>query len=185
MHEPLIRYPIVQYAYVVDDLDEGIRHWVEVMGAGPFFVSRNHRGRDHTYRGVLDDAVFSYAFGQAGPAQIQLIQCMDDSPSVYRDMFAPGEGGFHHVACLVPAGDMPAEVGRFVDAGYDVASTLHSYVPVAYLDCRSTLGFFVELHGLNDDVEELFAEIRSAHEDWDGVTEPVRVRAKTSSIGAR
>jgi hypothetical protein len=110
---------------------------------------------------------------------------MDDSPSVYRDMFAPGEGGFHHVACLVPAADMPAEVGRFVDAGYDVASTLHSYVPVAYLDCRSTLGFFVELHGLNEDVAELFAEIRSAHEDWDGVTEPVRVRAKTSSMGVR
>jgi hypothetical protein len=155
------------------------------MGAGPFFVSRNHRGRDHTYRGTPDDAVFSYAFGQAGPAQVQLIQCMDDSPSVYRDMFAPGEGGFHHVACLVPAVDMPAEVGRFVDAGYDVASTLHSYVPVAYLDCRSTLGFFVELHGLNDDVEELFAEIGAAHEGWDGVTEPVRVRAKTSSMGVR
>lgn len=185
MREPLLEHPVLQYAYVVDDLDEGIRHWVEVMGAGPFFVSRNHRGRDHTYRGTPDDAVFSYAFGQAGPAQVQLIQCMDDSPSVYRDMFAPGEGGFHHVACLVPAVDMPAEVGRFVDAGYDVASTLHSYVPVAYLDCRSTLGFFVELHGLNDDVEELFAEIRSAHEDWDGITDPVRVRAKTSSMGVR
>lgn len=185
MRQPLIRYPIVQYAYVVDDLDEGIRHWVEVMGAGPFFVSRNHVGRDHTYRGEPDDAVFSYAFGQAGPAQVQLIQCMDDSPSVYRDMYATGAEGFHHVACLVPAADMPGEVARFVDAGYSVASTLHSYVPVAYLDCRSTLGFFVELHGLNDEVEELFAEIRSAHEEWDGVTEPVRVRAKSSSIGVR
>jgi hypothetical protein len=185
MREPLIRYPIVQYAYVVDDLDEGIRHWVEVMGAGPFFVSRNHVGRDHTYRGVADDAVFSYAFGQAGPAQVQLIQCMDDKPSVYRDMYAVGEGGFHHVACLVPAADMPAEVARFTAAGYEVASTLHSYVPVAYLDCRSALGFFVELHGLNDDVAELFAEIRQAHEGWDGVTDPIRVRAKTSSIGAR
>ena len=182
MREPLIRYPIVQYAYVVDDLDEGVRHWVEVMGAGPFFVSRNHRGRDHTYRGVRDKAVFSYAFGQAGPAQVQLIQCMDDSPSIYRDMFAPGEGGFHHVACLVPAADMEREVARFTDAGYEVASTLHSYVPVAYLDCRRTLGFFVELHGLNEDVDELFREIRVAHEEWDGVTDPVRVRGKSSSL---
>jgi len=182
VREPLIRYPIVQYAYVVDDLDEGIRHWVEVMGAGPFFVSRNHRGREHRYRGELDDAVFSYAFGQAGPAQVQLIQCMDDSPSIYRDMFAPGEEGFHHVACLVPAGDMEREVARFTDAGFEVASTLHSYVPVAYLDCRSALGFFVELHGLNDDVDDLFREIREAHETWDGVTEPTRVRGKSSSL---
>jgi hypothetical protein len=37
------------------------------------------------------------------------------------------------------------------------------------------------LHGLNEDVEELFTEIREAHENWDGVTEPVRVRSKTSS----
>jgi hypothetical protein len=184
MREPLIRHPIVQYAYVVNDLDEGIAHWIEVMGAGPFFVSRNHHGREHTYRGIPDQAVFSYAFGQAGPAQIQLIQCMDESPSVYRDMFLPGVEGFHHVACLVPAADMPAEVACFVDAGYEVASTLHSYVPVAYIDCRKTLGFFVELHGLNEDVEELFTEIRVSHEEWDGVTEPVRVRKKTSSIGA-
>jgi hypothetical protein len=184
MREPLIRYPIAQYAYVVNDLDEAIRHWVEVMGAGPFFVSRNHVGRDHTYRGTPDAAVFSYAFGQAGPAQVQLIQCMDDSPSVYRDMYAPGEEGFHHVACLVPAAQMAAEVARFTEAGFAVGSTLHSYVPVAYLDCRSALGFFVELHGLNADVEELFAQIREAHEQWDGVTEPIRVRAKTSSVAA-
>lgn len=182
MREPLIRYPIVQYAYVVNDLDEGVQHWVETVGAGPFFVSRNHVGRDHTYRGIRDSAVFSYAFGQAGPAQIQLIQCMDDSPSVYRDMYAPGEEGFHHVACLVPHELMDAEVKRFTDAGFEVGSTLHSYVPVAYLDTRSALGFFVELHGLNEDVEELFREIREAHEQWDGVTDPSRVRSKTSSM---
>jgi hypothetical protein len=185
VREPLIRYPIVQYAYVVNDIDAAVQHWVETVGAGPFFVSRNHVGKNHTYRGQLDSAVFSYAFGQAGPAQVQLIQCMDDSPSVYRDMFAPGEEGFHHVACLVPHELMPAEVARFTDAGYEVGSTLHSYVPVAYLDTRSALGFFVELHGLNEDVEELFREIREAHEQWDGVTDPIRVRAKTSSIGPR
>ncbi len=185
MREPLIRYPIVQYAYVVNDLDEGIRHWVETLGAGPFFVSRRHHGREHTYRGKPDDAVFSYAFGQAGPAQIQLIQVEDERSSIYRDMFAPGEEGFHHIACLVPAADMATEVKRFVDAGFEVASTLQSYVPVAYLDCRSALGFFVELHGLNEDVEELFTQIRVAHEEWDGITEPARVRAKTSSVGPR
>jgi hypothetical protein len=185
VREPLIRYPIVQYAWVVNDLDTAVQHWVETVGAGPFFVSRNHVGKEHTYRGTRDSAVFSYAFGQAGPAQIQLIQCMDHSPSVYRDMYAPGEEGFHHVACLVPHELMPAEVKRFTDAGFEVGSTLHSYVPVAYLDTRSALGHFVELHGLNDDVEELFREIREAHEQWDGVTDPIRVHSKTSSIGSR
>ena len=44
------------------------------------------------------------------------------------------------------------------------------------------LGFFVELHGLNADVEELFTQIREAHEGWDGVTDPIRVRDKSSSV---
>jgi hypothetical protein len=55
---------------------------------------------------------------------------------------------------------------------------------VAYLDCRAALGFFVELHGLNDDVDELFTQIRIAHEEWDGMTDPIRVRSKTSSVAA-
>ena len=174
--EPLVRYPIAQYAYVVSDLDEGIRHWVEVMGAGPFFVSRNHVGREHTYRGQPDDAVFSYAFGQAGPVQVQLIQMMDDRPSVYRDMYPDGSEGFHHVACFVPADEVEAEIARFVARGFEVGSTLYSHALVAYMDCRSAIGCFVELYGQSDSVRDMFDTVRQAHEEWDGVTDPIRER---------
>jgi hypothetical protein len=70
MREPLIRYPIVQHAYVVEDLDESIRHWIEVLGAGPFFVSRNHVGRELTYRGAPSQTLVHYAFGQSGNTQV-------------------------------------------------------------------------------------------------------------------
>ena len=182
MREPLIRYPIAQYAYVVPDLDEGIRHWVEVMGAGPFFVSRSHLGRELTYRGEPSDTRVHYAFGQAGPAQIQLIAHDDDGPSIYRDMYPDGYGGFHHVAVLVPAERMADEVARFEHAGFPVASSLMSYVPVAYFDCRQELGCFVELHGLNEEISELFATIAQEHRGWDGVTDPIRTRRKSSSL---
>ena len=181
MREPLIRYPIVQHAFVVKDLDEGIKHWVEVMGAGPFFVSRNHHGNELTYWGEPSDTLVHYAFGQSGPTQVQLIAQDALGPSIYRDMFPIGTEGFHHIAVLVPAADMPAEVARFEAAGFPVASSLMSYVPVAYFDCRELLGCFVELHGLNDDITELFDTIRIAHEEWDGVTDPIRVRTKSSS----
>ena len=181
MRAPLIRYPIVQHAFVVADLDDAIRHWVEVMGAGPFFVSRNHVGRDLTYRGEPSHTPVHYAFGQSGPTQVQLIAQDDPGPSIYRDMFPAGASGLHHVACLVPAQEMPAEVARFEAAGFSVACSLTSYVPVAYFDCREALGCFVELHGLNDEVAGIFETFRVAHEDWDGVTDPVRVRSKSSS----
>ena len=73
MSAPTIRSPIVQHAFVVADLDDAIRHWIEVMGTGPFFVSKNHVGRDLTYRGEPNQTPVHYAFGQSGPTQVQLI----------------------------------------------------------------------------------------------------------------
>ena len=176
MRGPLLRHAPVQYAYVVPDLLRGIRHWVEVMGAGPFFVMRDFLGADLTYRGAPSSTRVHYAFGQCGPTQIQLIAQDDPGPSIYRDMYAAGDGGFHHMCSLVPLDEWDAQVSRFVDAGYEVAATLTTTVPVVYLDCRSDLGCFVELYGRTERTESFFAMVRTAHESWDGVTDPVRAR---------
>ena len=50
----------------------------------------------------------SCAFAQAGPMQIELIEQHTDGPSVYRDMFPAGTGGFHHL-CYWADGTMPAK----------------------------------------------------------------------------
>jgi Glyoxalase/Bleomycin resistance protein/Dioxygenase superfamily len=176
VREPLLAYPVLQYAYVVDDLDEGIRHWVETVGAGPFFVMRDFLGRDLTYRGAPSSTRVSYAFGQCGPAQVQLIAQDDPGPSIYRDMYAPGEGGFHHICALVPMDEWDAQLSRFVDAGYELASSLTTTVPAVYVDCRLDLGHFVELYGRTERTEAFFAMVREAHESWDGITDPVRGR---------
>jgi hypothetical protein len=176
VRQPLLRHPIVQFAYVVDDLDRGMRHWVEVMGAGPFFVMRDFLGTDLTYRGSPSSTRVSYAFGQCGPAQVQLIAQDDPGPSIYRDMYAPGESGFHHVCALVPMDEWQEQMARFRDAGYELAASLTTTVPAAYFDCRADLGHFVELYGRTERTERFFASVREAHEDWDGSTDPVRAR---------
>ena len=114
---PLIRYPILQHAYVVNDIDAAMREWTETTGAGPFWLSRNHYGQQHTYRGQPWDEPLHYAFAGTGPTHVQLIQQDSATPSVYRDMYAPGEEGFHHVAVLVPEAEHAAEVERFRQAG--------------------------------------------------------------------
>ncbi|MGY1810819.1 VOC family protein [Blastococcus sp. SYSU D00669] len=178
---PLIRYPVQQHAFVVADLDEAMPRWTETTGAGPWWVSRGHRGRDHRYRGRPVDHVLHYAFAGTGPTHVQLVQQDDDTPSIYREVFGAGEEGFHHLAVLVPEAEMAAEVARFEAAGFAVADTLWSYVPVAYVDCREAIGCFVELHGENQEIRDLFALFRDSHADWDGVTDPVRVRSRSSS----
>ncbi len=181
---PLTRYPIQQHAYVVNDLDAAIERWIETTGAGPFWVSRDHVGVDETYRGRPVRHRMSYAFGGTGSTHVQLIQQMDEGPSIYRDMFAPGEEGFHHVAMLVPEAEHAGEVDRFRRAGFEVASTMVSYVDVAYIDTRSAIGCFVELHGANQEIYDLFALFHDSHAQWDGVTDPIRVRGRTSSATA-
>jgi hypothetical protein len=166
MQPPLLRSPVQQYAYVVPDLDEGIRHWTEVMGAGPFTVRRDYLGDELTYRGAASTTRVHYAFGQAGPVMIQLIAQDDPGPSIYRDMYPTGSGGFHHVCALVPLDEFDDQVAAFVAAGFPVAATMRTSAPVAYLDCRSTLGYFVELYGRSERVEAFFDSVRTAHEEW-------------------
>ena len=168
----LLRYPIQQYAYVVNDIDEGVRHWYELTGAGPWQISRHHESENEFYRGQPCDADLSYAFGQAGPAHIQLIQQHNDAPSVYRDMYGPGEQGFHHYALLVP--DIEAEKARFEAAGCETVMELISAARVSYMDARHLFGCFVELYEDTGVISQTFADWAKAHEEWDGVTDPFR-----------
>ena len=181
MKEPLIRYPVLQHAWFVNDIEASMQRWTETTGAGPWWISRDHIGRGHTYRGQPWPEPLTYAFAGTGPTHVQLIAQDSDTPSIYRDMFAPGKEGFHHIAMLVPEAEHAEEVARFEAAGFAVASTMWSYVNVAYVDCREAIGCFVELHGANQTIYDLFELFRTSHEEWDGVTDPVRVRSVSSS----
>jgi hypothetical protein len=176
MPEPLLAYPVLQYAFVVNNLDQGMQHWTRTMGAGPFFTVRDFVGKNLTYRGAPSSTRVNYAFGQCGPVQIQLISQEEPGASIYRDMYAPGEEGFHHVCALVPMQDWNSQLDRFTRAGYECASSLTTTVPAVYFDCRADLGYFVELYGSTEHTEGFFRLVREEHTNWDGVTDPVRNR---------
>ena len=165
------RYPIMQWAYVVNDIEAACSSWTEMTGAGPFFVSKHHKGT-HTYRGMVTEPDLSYAFGSVGDVHVQLIQQHCSIPSVYRDMFAPGQEGFHHFALLVP--DFDAEQARFVATGNPVVTELISAARVCYVDARKWLGAFVELYEDNAPLRKIFANWNEEHARWDGKTDPIR-----------
>lgn len=168
----IIRHPIWQYAYFVNDIDEACRKWNKMVGAGPFHVVRHHIAESFRYRGEPVEADVSYAFGQAGPAHIQFIAQHDETPSIYREMYKKGEHGFHHVGLLVH--DVSGEIRRFNAAGYETACTLWGGDYVAYMDCRKDLGCYVELHGDAPIIVDLFNGWKRTHEEWDGVTDLIR-----------
>ncbi len=172
--EPLIRYPIVQHAWFVTDIDEACRKWNMTTGAGPFFVTRGHWGDRHLYRGEEMTVPLDYGFGYHGDTHVQFIQQNEEGPSIYRDMYGAGEEGFHHIGMLVPDDDIEKEGEKYEAAGFPVASSLWSVANVIYVDTREAIGCFLELHGDNSGIREVFAGWKKASDNWDGHTDLIR-----------
>jgi Glyoxalase/Bleomycin resistance protein/Dioxygenase superfamily len=169
-------YPIFQNAYLVNDLEEGCRRWHRVFGAGPFSIFPHHKTERFSYRGTPAEADVSYAFGYLGDLMIQLIEQHDETPSIYREMYARGEEGFHHVACLVS--DFAAERQRLLDLGFELACELFADdVDAAYFDTREMNGGFTEIHGDPWNILGGFARWRRAHEAMRPGDPPFVVRA--------
>jgi methylmalonyl-CoA/ethylmalonyl-CoA epimerase len=159
-----------QIAWVVDDLDAAVRQWQQTARIGPFYVGA-HVGAlftEATFRGSPFEVDISCAVAQAGPVQIELIKQHGAAPSPYRDVFADGEGGLHHLCSFVD--DVDAECRNYQEHGFDVVMTgsVARETPVAYLDTRATLGCMTELMNRSDFVEGLYAKVAAAAADWDG-----------------
>ncbi|MDX1581067.1 MAG: VOC family protein, partial [Alphaproteobacteria bacterium] len=117
-------YPIFQHAYFVNDIEEACMKWHKLFGAGPFWAVPHHKTDKFDYRGTDHEADVSYAFGYIGDEMIQFIQQHDDTPSIYMDMFKPGEEGYHHLGCLVH--DFEKEFKRLEDMGFECATRLYA-----------------------------------------------------------
>jgi hypothetical protein len=159
----LTSYPLFQYAYFVNDIEATIHKWAKVFGAGPFVVVPHHKTDEFMYRGTDTEADVSYAFGYLGDDMIQFIQQHDDKPSIYRDMYAAGQEGFHHVGILV--NDYQGERKRLLDKGFTLACELWADdVNAGYFDTRSVNGGFTEIHGDPPHILSTFAGWKRAHE---------------------
>ncbi|MGE3917357.1 MAG: VOC family protein, partial [Hyphomicrobiaceae bacterium] len=86
----LIYGEIRQLGYVVRDIEAAMRHWIEVLGVGPWYYVERLPVRNFLYRGQPSDVHASIALANSGGAQIELIQQRNDAPSMYRDFLASG-----------------------------------------------------------------------------------------------
>lgn len=168
---------LFQVAYLVTDLDEAVERWSALFGAGPFVITHHHRTDRFMYRGTDQEADVSYGFGYLGDTMIQFIVQHDDTPSIYRDMYAAGESGYHHVAYLVH--DFEAEYERLSGLGFEPACRLYADgVDAAYFDTRPVTGGFTEIHGDPPHILGAFATWRRAHELYQPGVDPVVMRRR-------
>lgn len=164
---------IVQIAYLPTDFDATLKHWIEVMGVGPFFILKDVRLGDMTYRGAPTDAVFSMAIGYWGDIQIELIKPENDAPSIYSGDYAVRDQ-MHHICIFLD--DINVAKAACAEAGAEilVEGKVGEDGAVIYVDAGGGPGHVIEYLQPMSGGDALFQMMKDAARDWDG-SDPIRV----------
>ena len=159
---------IIQNAYYVPDLDQGLARFNALWGLGPFFVRRHIELQNVTYRGAPAELDISAAYAQSGGLMIELVTQHNDAPSTFRDRFAAHETGFHHVA--LDFADHDERVAQFSAEGFEPVTSLVTSEGrgATFVDTTVLLGHVKEIYRVNDSLKQLYADVRAAAESWDG-----------------
>ncbi|MEM7542444.1 MAG: VOC family protein [Pseudomonadota bacterium] len=169
-----------QFAYIVKDtaqMNATLEYWTKHLKAGPFFLMEHAALEGAMYRGQPSDVDLTLALGNSGDVQIEIILQHNNAPSQYNEWHqwqAAGGRSLHHFAYM--AGDFEAECKKYRDLGHDVVFECKiNGAPLIYFDTREILGGYLEIWDNHPVYKELFTMIDTAHQQWDGVTDPVRV----------
>jgi hypothetical protein len=156
--------PIRQFGFIVDDLDGAIEQWVG-LGVAPFMVMRDLKMEGCSYRGERSEPVISLALANSGDMQIELIQQMDDTPSIYREFVDRGERGFHQVAYW-PEDLAAVRDAAVADGWTEVWSGDGGGVLFSYLERAGSPATIVELMELNDTTRAMGEHVRATSAAW-------------------
>jgi hypothetical protein len=164
---------ITQNGYVVRDIQAAMRHWIGVLGVGPWFYLEHAPIQDFHYKGEPSPVDVSIALANSGALQIELIQQRNDVPSMYRDFLRAGHEGLQHVAYWTR--QFEDDLARLLNAGYTIGQRGRVGHPgcFAYLQIEEHPGTVVELSDISGPKGRMFARIAEAASNWDG-KEPIR-----------
>src|SRR6202012_5260878 len=112
-------------------------------------------------------------FSYMGTAQIEIIQPLDEQPSVYQQFLSSGRNGLHHLAFWPE--DFDAVYDKLMAAGY--RPSLHMRMdplpPNYYLDPPEGGTVMIELSHATPAKAEHYRVLRELVAAWDG-TDPIR-----------
>ncbi|MDF2120218.1 VOC family protein [Roseiarcaceae bacterium H3SJ34-1] len=166
---------VVQTAFIVKDVHAAMREFTRTVKAGPWFLREGGRFATQTYRGKPTDVELSIAMGCSGTMQYELIQQLNDVPSVYKEIVDKRGYGFHHFG--VSAIDYSARIAEYKAQGFELVyeAEVPSGARVGYFDTVSIFGAMIEVIEMIPVTEDMFTQIQKASVGWDG-SDPVRQR---------
>jgi catechol 2,3-dioxygenase-like lactoylglutathione lyase family enzyme len=163
----------MQAGFIVDDVPAALRYWIDVMGAGPFFVMEAKEWSVLTYKGIPTDVHMRLTLGHWGALQLEFIEQLNEASSPYKDFRASGMRGLHHFGILVD--DLAGEAALLAERGKNVVyqgSTPQGF-RFAYLVDDEHPGAMIELIERGPAANALMTMVADAARGWDG-SEPLR-----------
>ena len=109
----------------------------------------------------------TFALGQWGELMLEVVQQEGEGASPFRDMYAPGEEGIHHVACFVDSIDQA--VSDYEQKGFPLAARAKAQVGTefVFIDARSQLGHMLEIYVADEALSGFYQMVREASVGWD------------------
>ena len=172
---------IIQIAYTVADIDEGLRRYTDLLRIGPWFVVGPFVPPKGIYRGAPTEMRVTLAMAFCGETMVELIAQHDNEPSVFQETLkARGAHGFHHWA--VGARDFEKTTADYRSRGYTEAfsDTAPMGFRIVYFDTTRDLPGMLEVIELNAAAERGFQQMYEAARKWDG--KPLVHRLEPQSV---
>jgi catechol 2,3-dioxygenase-like lactoylglutathione lyase family enzyme len=166
---------IRQHAFLVADIEAAMRFWIAELGVGPFFHLPLVHSTASLYRGNPTEMRISLAIAQRGSVQIELVQQLNDGPSLFREFIQAGRTGFHHVAYWTE--DFDATVARYVSRRLTIVQSANPGGGAnrnCFFESGNPLVSYVEVSEVAGEKGRLFAEVAEAGANWDG-RDPIRL----------
>jgi len=164
---------IKQLAYLTENLDASIAHWIQHARIGPWTVYKNVV-MTGTYKGAATSVKFNVGLSYRDDVQIELIEMISKTPSPYQDATGRTLVGMHHVAWF--SGDLDADIKDAAKRGLTcVFDASNPASRVAYFTSPTEPGLLFEMISSSPPVLDGFASGMAAAQAWDGVTTPVSV----------
>jgi hypothetical protein len=157
---------INQIAYVVPSIDAAVNWWSRVMGVGPFLVMRDLVFDRSDYLGEVRPVTYSAAISYSGDLNIELIE--PSGPSIFADWQKGGKTGVQHI-CVFTENFAATEAAVRARGGRRIQGGEIGGGFIAYYDMSDDQSVVLELAQLAPAALAMFAAVRNACANWDGI----------------
>lgn len=164
---------ICQNGYIVKDIEQAMQEWLK-LGVGPWFYLENATIDEFEYKGQSYAIELKIALANSGDVQVELIQQVNNVPSMYQDFLSSGREGLQHIAYWTE--DYSAVYQHIQDLGFKMVHQGQIGGPqgrLAYFDTEYAIGTALEISEMTGSKKQVYDYIKKASIGWNG-KKPIR-----------